>query len=135
MKGRIATLLGAAVVAFNAAPAAAQEVCGERGKFMAHLGSNYQEQPIAMGLSSAGTVVEVLSSASGSWTLLVTYPTGRSCMVATGQNWEALALTPMLPETPSRPPLPHSAPMPAPPSGIPGMPGLYGSPDPFGKAS
>ena len=37
-----------------------------------------------------GGVLEVLSSEKGSWTILVTMPNGVSCMLATGQSWEAL---------------------------------------------
>ena len=43
-----------------------------------------------MGLAPNGGVVEVLASENGSWTLLVTMPDGHSCVIAVGENWEAL---------------------------------------------
>jgi hypothetical protein len=73
-----------------ALPASAQSVCGERDKFIDHLGSNYQEGPVAMGLVSNGSVLEVLASKGGSWTIIVTHPDGNACVVATGESWEDL---------------------------------------------
>ena len=43
-----------------------------------------------MGVASNGAVVEVFASAHGSWTIIMTYPTGMSCMMAAGDNWEIL---------------------------------------------
>ncbi len=54
------------------------------------LAERYGEAPTSMGLGSNGHVVEVFSSDSGSWTLIVTAPNGRSCMMASGQAWENL---------------------------------------------
>ena len=86
--------LGVALIGLQADPASAQQVCGERTKLMTHLGENYAEAPVAMGLTSAGAVVEVLTSSSGTWTFLVTYPTGQTCMVASGESWEMLTIKP-----------------------------------------
>ena len=33
-------------------------------------------------------VVEIFTSASGSWTIVVTRPDGQTCLVASGQAWE-----------------------------------------------
>ena len=44
-----------------------------------------------MGLASSGGVVEVLTDDKGSsWSIIVTMPTGITCLVASGENWEAL---------------------------------------------
>lgn len=86
-------IIAAVLVATSLAlPASAQSVCGERNKFLEHLGSNYQEGPIAMGLVSDGNVLEVLASNGGSWTIIVTRPDGKSCVVATGDGWEDVPL-------------------------------------------
>jgi hypothetical protein len=63
-------------------------VCGERGKFLTHLGKNYRESPTAMGVTASGRVIEVLTSNDGTWTIIMTHPNGLTCMVATGQAWE-----------------------------------------------
>ena len=88
-----AAILCAAVIALHAVPSVAQAVCGDRGKLMTHLDKTYAERPVAMGLTSTGAVFELFTSTTGSWTILVTYPTGpTTCMVATGENWEALPI-------------------------------------------
>jgi hypothetical protein len=88
----IAAILGAAFIALFATPVGAQTVCGERAKFIEMLGTKYLEQPVSMGLTSTGAVIEVFTSPKGSWSILLTYPTGSTCMVAAGDKWEALPL-------------------------------------------
>ena len=90
----IVLALGAALIALQTAPASAQQVCGERAKIMSHLEENFAEQPIAMGLTSAGEALEVFTSISGTWTFLVTHTDGRTCMVASGESWETLPIRP-----------------------------------------
>ncbi len=85
--------LGVALIGLQADPASAQQVCGERTKLMTDLGKKFAEQPVAMGLTSTGAVIEVLSSPTGSWTFLVTSPGGQTCMVASGESWETLPIT------------------------------------------
>ncbi len=81
-------LFAATLAAF---PAMAQEApCVKRSLFLNHLSSNYQEAPIAMGLTSSGTVLEVVVSKSGTWTIIVTLPNGVTCGVASGESWEKL---------------------------------------------
>ncbi len=63
-------------------------VCGERGKFLTHLGKNHKESPSAMGVTASGRVIEVLTSDDGTWTIIMTHPNGITCMVAAGQAWE-----------------------------------------------
>lgn len=68
-----------------------QNSCTDRGSALSHLSKNYQEQPVAMGLASSGGVVEVLTNDKGSsWSIIVTLPTGVTCLVASGEGWEAL---------------------------------------------
>lgn len=69
-------------------PASAQALCSDRSNFLKHLGANHSEAPAAMGLTSGGKVVEVLTSESGTWTIIVTNPDGTSCIVAAGEAWE-----------------------------------------------
>ncbi len=63
-------------------------VCGERDKFLSHLGENHKESPAAMGVTASGRVIEVLTSSDGTWTIIMTHPNGVTCMVAAGQAWE-----------------------------------------------
>jgi hypothetical protein len=91
---RIAITTAAAIAAmvFASSLAQAQQApCGERDKILSKLGKDYAEQPVSLGLSSNGTLVEVLASKSGSRTMIYTMPNGGSCVIATGQSWEDIA--------------------------------------------
>ncbi|MDA1099920.1 MAG: hypothetical protein O2967_13135 [Proteobacteria bacterium] len=74
-------------------------VCGERAKFLAHLGQNHKEAPTAMGVTASGRVLEVLTSADGTWTIIMTHPNGMTCMVTAGQAWENVEQVAMGPTT------------------------------------
>jgi hypothetical protein len=74
----------------NSTTASAQTLCGERANFLKHLGTNHQEAPTSMGLTSTGKVIEVLTSEKGTWTIIITDPDGNSCLVAAGEAWEAI---------------------------------------------
>jgi len=67
-----------------------QGMCGDRGQVLSTLDGGYKEHPTAMGLASNGTVVEVLSSEEGTWTIIVTAPNGVSCLMAAGDYWQSL---------------------------------------------
>lgn len=70
-------------------PATAQQLpCGNRDEMVKSLFSQYREQPRAMGLANQTAIIEVFTSKSGSWTILVTRPDGASCIVSAGEAWE-----------------------------------------------
>lgn len=72
-------------------PVSAAENCAERATVVAYLADQHQETPVAMGLATNGGMVEVMvSEAQDSWTLLITMPTGETCMMASGRGWESL---------------------------------------------
>jgi hypothetical protein len=84
----LSTLLLCATAALWAVPAQAQSACGERAKFIETLAKNYQESPSAFGIAGQRNLVELFVSKAGTWTMLVTHPSGMSCIVAAGQSWE-----------------------------------------------
>ena len=75
---------------FSNPVAAAQPACGDRTQIVAALKQHHAETTKAIGVSSEGAVLEVLASAQGSWTLLVSFPDNRTCVIATGEAWEIL---------------------------------------------
>jgi hypothetical protein len=81
-------LAGALVLA--AAPAYAQNLCGDRGEIIKHLNKGYEEAPTGMGIAANGAVLEVLTSENGTWSILITMPSGGTCIVATGEAWEEI---------------------------------------------
>lgn len=64
------------------------QACGERHDILRQLRESYAEGPHGLGITNNGGVMELLVSPSGSWTLLFSMPNGRSCLVATGDEWE-----------------------------------------------
>ncbi len=71
-------------------PSLAESVCGERSRFLDQLHDRFGESPAAIGLVSNGQVLEVLTSENGSWTILLTAPSGLACVMASGESWESL---------------------------------------------
>ncbi len=65
-------------------------MCGPRSLFLTKLGERYSESPTAIGLAANGKVLEVLSSKSGTWSIITTAPDGETCLLASGESWETL---------------------------------------------
>ncbi len=82
----------AALVA-TAAPALAQERCGERSDIIQQLQRRFQETQQAIGLASNGAMLEIYASPSGTWTVLMTYPNGKTCLMAVGDAWKPMSGT------------------------------------------
>ena len=75
---------------FAGSAAAAEIPCGKRDTIVDWLAGKYLEEPVASGISSKGALLEVLSSRDGgTWTILLTAPNGTTCVVDTGQAWQA----------------------------------------------
>ncbi len=74
------------------APASAQTACGERNRVISELAQLNAETPKAIGLSASGTVIELLVSPNGDWTILATFPSHQTCLVATGAYWESISI-------------------------------------------
>jgi hypothetical protein len=87
---RLITIAGAvALLTVGSDPAAAQTVCGDRAKMIRHLGDGYKESRSGLGLAANGSVVELFTAETGSWTMLVTVPGGKTCVMGSGEGWEA----------------------------------------------
>ncbi len=84
---------GLALAVFaQTAHAQAAPPCGPRDQVVAHLGTKYAESRRAMGLAGNSAVMELFAAdTTGTWTITVTTPDGRMCLVASGQGFEAVA--------------------------------------------
>jgi hypothetical protein len=68
---------------------AADPVCGPRTQVVERLTRDYGESRRAMGLAGPSAVMEVYASTeTGSWTVTMTLPDGRMCLIAAGQGYE-----------------------------------------------
>ena len=92
------TLALSAGFAVIASSAMAQPQCDQRDSVLELLAQKYKEAPVAIGVTHKGGLVEVLSTSNGTtWSIIVTTPTGMSCLVAAGEGWrvkEQVALEP-----------------------------------------
>ena len=89
-KDLIALPAGLALLLGLAAPAIAEQRCGPRAEVIEMLGERYEETRRGIGMAGSTQVLEVFASTEGTWTVLVTDPEGRSCLVASGEAWEDL---------------------------------------------
>lgn len=84
--------LGFAAVILATQQARAAPQCADRPQVLETLAQKYGETRRSMGMAADQTVMELFASAeTGSWTLTVTLPSGMTCLVAAGQNFEAIA--------------------------------------------
>ena len=94
-----ATTLALALFLAVRAPASAAPICATHKKVVERLANGFSEVPIAIALTSEGNVIEVFSRGDrATWTIVMTKPDGKSCMVAAGETWESLPELPSGPE-------------------------------------
>ena len=80
-------LLAIAVVSLPAS-ADAQMRCDLRDNAISELETKFDEQVVGRGLTRGGqSMVEILVSEAGSWSVVVTDTRGRTCLIATGEDW------------------------------------------------
>lgn len=76
--------------------AAGAQSCAPRDDMIAHLSETYGESLMAGGVRDAQAMIEVWASPDGAtWTLLLTYATGLSCIYAAGTDWVGAAPLPV----------------------------------------
>lgn len=66
-------------------------ICGEYKQIRDRLEGVFRESPIAMGMGMNGSVVEVLRSKEGTFTVLVSFTVGKTvhaCVAASGDGYE-----------------------------------------------
>jgi hypothetical protein len=83
-------LATAATIALSAqtGPAEAQRVlCKDRSEIVKILSRRFNETQRSFGLQNDRRVLELYASPDGSWTALLTMPSGKSCVIAAGKAW------------------------------------------------
>ncbi|PWJ22081.1 hypothetical protein [Jannaschia seohaensis] len=87
MNAALIALTSATLLLFSL-PAQAQS-CGPRPLVLERLTGQFGETRRGIGLATQDRVVEVFASDdTGTWTVTVTLPDGRTCLIASGQAWE-----------------------------------------------
>jgi hypothetical protein len=72
-------------------PVYAQQSCGSRTDIVASLQTKYGEVQIGAGGGQGGHYIIEIWANDTTWTALVSYPDGTSCIAAAGQNWQIVA--------------------------------------------
>jgi hypothetical protein len=83
--------LAVAAMVTTISVAHAEPPCGDHRELVAYLGEKYQERQFAYGTVGNVAIMEVYVSQAGTWTVVVTDPVGKSCILAAGDGWEASA--------------------------------------------
>ncbi len=87
------TLLAVGSLALGPGPASAQgapAICTARDGLLSQLEQKYGEVPVAIGVAE-GALIELLTAKDGlTWTIILTSPQGRSCLIASGEGWRPL---------------------------------------------
>ncbi len=79
---------GGLILATQAAQSAPQ--CGPRATVIATLAETYGETRRGLGLAPNQTVIEVFANdENGSWTITASAPDGQTCLLASGQQYQA----------------------------------------------
>ena len=93
-----AALLATTAFAFVAETASAQmKNCAPREKVLSLLSNGYAEEPTSLGVTSKGGLLEILTSPSGTWSIVITLPNGPTCLVDHGDGWHEVLPEPKEP--------------------------------------
>ncbi|MEM8662977.1 MAG: hypothetical protein AAGF49_02495 [Pseudomonadota bacterium] len=75
--------------------AEARTVCKQRSEIIKILSNKFKETQRSYGLQNDRRVLELYASPNGSWTAILTMPSGQSCVVASGEAWTTLPALPV----------------------------------------
>lgn len=81
-------VIPAIIAASVASSSHAMQMCADRDRVVASLTDQYSEKHLASGLQSSSGLMEIwVSETDGTWTILLTQPDGRTCIMASGTHW------------------------------------------------
>ncbi len=73
--------------------ASAQQACVTHEAATKQLEQQFDERVVGRGLANTGKAMfELFVSEKGSWTVVVSEPNGRSCILASGESWQQQSL-------------------------------------------
>ncbi len=85
----ISSLIAASALFLSVSSANAEQFCAPRDRAVIQLEKQFGEMISRRGLAANGKrMIELLVSEKGSWTVLISDPNGRSCVLTSGENWQ-----------------------------------------------
>ena len=91
-KMMLVLLLGLVATLFASSPSYSNAArCAKRTQMIVRLNERFGESLQSMGLTANGQIIETFAHPdNGTWTILLTFPNGTSCMVASGQDFQVI---------------------------------------------
>lgn len=83
-------VIGAALAPALVQPASAQPKCSLDASVQTAAEERSGAQPVFMGVTTSGDLMEVRSTSDGNWSIVLTLKDGSSCAVAAGNGWETV---------------------------------------------
>ena len=68
-----------------------QSICNTHEIVTKHLEEKYKEAEVSSGFDGAGNYVQVFTSKTGTWTMIISKPGGPTCVMSAGTNWQITA--------------------------------------------
>src|SRR5689334_2888642 len=88
MKKLAGSFAAAATIMLGMIPTATADPCGQRADLAQFLEQRYGETIRATGITGRGALIEIYASEKGTWTMVLTLPSGPSCVLGDGTDWE-----------------------------------------------
>ncbi|MCW9043262.1 MAG: hypothetical protein OQK05_07950 [Pseudopelagicola sp.] len=87
----LAATMGLGLLALAAGQVKAQaQNCAPRDVVLEKLTEDFSETRRAIGLGDNNAVIEIFAAETGSWSIIVTFPNGATCLVASGEAFEMI---------------------------------------------
>ena len=91
MRTSAITRFAAAVTAAFSFPAHAAPPCGPHAEVAAELMERFGEERAGRGITNDGVLLEIYADPDdGSWTIVMTQPSGLACLVLAGEGWQSV---------------------------------------------
>ena len=84
----VAAYMAGLAFSANALPVPQDPPCEARPALIAHLATSYGEHARHGGVLGNGASFDIFVSQHGTWSAVVHFPTGRSCVMAVGTDWD-----------------------------------------------
>lgn len=68
----------------------AEVICAPHDEMVTRLTKGHRATVVGMGVRGPDAVMEIWQAADGDWTLVQSYASGQSCIVAMGSDWAAI---------------------------------------------
>ena len=87
----LSLILCAFAVPLQAASPVAELICAPSEEMRSRITTQFGQHLASRGIRDPDQTMELWSSPRGDWTLVISYASGRRCIVAMGEHWDQIA--------------------------------------------